>query len=410
VRILVVTNLYPPITFGGYETCCGLVVDRLRERHDVRVLTSDEGAERAQLRSWIWRRLPLFSGVSGDTLTAALVTRHAIREVRWALHESEPELVFVWAGARIPKGAIRVLETCGVPLAFSIHDYWFDRPYDHDPFLRYLAGREKRARAAWSVVTRVANRLPSLRIDLTLVTPVAVCWNSETTRRLTSVSSTIEPVLQQTIYPATIHERRLCALQRKPDEAPTILFVGRVSREKGPEVALRALAALRRDHGIEAALVICGAPAPGINGELLALAQELGIADRVQMIGAVGAEKLAEMLGRAHLLLVPSTWQEPFGLVCLEGALARVPLVASRTGGIPEMLHEEEHVLFFPSGDATAAAAAIARVLGGPRETAARVSRAYVRAKEFSITRYLDQSESFVERAGETLTRRGASR
>jgi glycosyltransferase involved in cell wall biosynthesis len=410
VRILVVTNLYPPVAFGGYETCCGLVVDRLRERHDVRVLTSGQGADRAPPSSWIWRRLPLFSGVSGDTLTAALVTRRAIREVRLALRESEPDLVFVWAGGRIPKGAIRVLETCGVPLAFSIHDYWFDRPYDHDPFVRYLAGRERRARAAWSVVTRGVNRVPSLRIDLTVVTPAAVCWNSETTRRLTSVSSTVEPVFQQTIYPATIHEHRLCALQRKRDERTTILFVGRVSREKGPDVAVRALAALHRDHGIDAGLVMCGAPAPGIKHELRSLAHELGIADRVQMVGAVGVERLAEMLGRARALLVPSMWQEPFGLVCLEGALARIPLVVSRTGGIAEMLREEQDALFFSTGDSTAAAAAIARVLGEPRETAARVSRAYLRAKDFSIARYVNQSESFVEQAGETLTRRGASR
>lgn len=403
MRILVVTNLYPPITLGGYETCCALVVDRLRERHDVRVLTSDEGAQQAQPESWIWRRLPLFSGVSGDTLTAALVTRRAIREVRRALHESEPDLVFVWAGARIPKGAIRVLETSGLPLAFSIHDYWFDRPYDHDPFVRYLAGREKPARAAWSLATRVVNRLPSLRIELSRVTPAAVCWNSETTRRLTSVSSTIQPVLEQTIYPATSHQRRLCGRQRKPDERTTILFVGRVSPEKGPDVALRALAALQRDHGIDAGLVMCGAPAPGINGELNMLAQELGIAERVRMIGAVASEELADLLARAHVLLVPSTWPEPFGLVCLEGALARIPLVASRTGGLPEMWREEDHVLFFPGGDAAAAAAAIARVLAEPGESASRVARAYARAKEFSIARYLDASETFLAQADETL-------
>jgi glycogen synthase len=410
VRILVVTNLYPPVTFGGYETCCGLVVDHLRELHDVWVLTSEDGVERAQARSWIWRRLPLFSGVSGDTLTAALLTRRAIREVRRALHESRPDLVFVWAGARIPKGAIRVLETCGVPLAFSIHDYWFDRPYDHDPFVRYLAGREQPARAAWSVLTRVVNRSPSLRLDLSSVTPAAVCWNSDTTRRLTSVSSTVEVLLEQTIYPATIHQRRLCDIQRKPDARTTILFVGRITPEKGPDVALRAIAALQRDQGIEAELVMCGAPAAGIEGKLRALADELGIAERVRMTGAVGADKLADMYAGAHVLLVPSVWEEPFGLVCLEGALARVPLVASRTGGIPEMLREEEHALFFPSGDATAAAAAIARALTQPQETAARVSRAHGRAKEFSVARYLEESESFVERARETLTRSGAPR
>ena len=121
-----VSNLYPPVTAGGYEVCCELVVDRLRGSHDVRVLTGDEHALDAPSQSWIWRRLPLFSAVSGDTLTAAWVTRSAIREVRRALDDFVPDLVFVWAGSRIPKGAIRVIETAAVPLVFSIHDHWFD--------------------------------------------------------------------------------------------------------------------------------------------------------------------------------------------------------------------------------------------------------------------------------------------
>ena len=60
VRILVVTNLYPPIAEGGYELCCGLVVARLRERHDVHVLTSDQRASEAPPDPSIQRSLPLF--------------------------------------------------------------------------------------------------------------------------------------------------------------------------------------------------------------------------------------------------------------------------------------------------------------------------------------------------------------
>jgi hypothetical protein len=58
-----------------------------------------------------------------------------------------------------------------------ILDYWFDRPYEHDPFMRYLLGGETGVRAAWARLMRVGNRLPSLRVDeLNRVTPAAVCW------------------------------------------------------------------------------------------------------------------------------------------------------------------------------------------------------------------------------------------
>jgi glycosyltransferase involved in cell wall biosynthesis len=408
MRILVVTNLYPPVAHGGYEACCQLVVDRLRERSDVRVLTSDERAHDAPRESWIWRRLPLFSGAS-DTFTAAPLTRRAIREVRRALADFVPDFVFVWAGSGIPKGAIRVLETEGVPLAFSIHDYWFDRPYEHDPFVRYLVGGETGVRAVWSRLMRVCNRLPSLGVDdLSRVTPAAVCWCSESTRRLTSISATVDPVLEQTIHPATNHESTLSNLQRQPGERTTIAFVGRVSAEKGPDVALRALSALGREHGIDADLVLCGNAAADIGRELEELGRELGISDRVRLMGALGPEALAHVLASAHVLIIPSVWQEPFGLVCLEGALARIPVVASRSGGMTEILVDEEHALFFPIGDAGAAAAAIARVLTQPDETAARVARAFARASEFSIARYLRESESFVTQAYDVLVAQSA--
>jgi glycosyltransferase involved in cell wall biosynthesis len=404
MRVLVVTNLYPPVALGGYEACCQLVVDRLRERHDVRVLTSDQRADAVPSESWIWRRLPLFSGISGDTLTAAPVTRRAIREVRRALERFAPEFVFVWGGAGIPKGAIRVLETARVPLAFSVLDYWFDRPYETDPFVRYLLGGETGTRAVWSAVMRAANRLPSLRVDdLSRVTPAAVCWCSEATRGLTSVSATVEPVLTETIHLATNHETALSNLQREPGDRTTIAFVGRVTAEKGPHVAIRAVHALARDHGIDADLVLCGTADSAMGAELKELGRELGVSDRVRLLGALGPDALAKVLARAHVLIVPSIWQEPFGLVVLEGALARVPVVASQSGGMTEILSDEQHALFFPIGDPGAAATAIARVLTQPEETAARVRRAFARAHEFSVARYVRECESFVDRAYDTL-------
>ena len=134
------------------------------------------------------------------------MTRRAIREVRATLEEFAPELIFMWAGSVIPKGAIRVLENAGVPLAFSIHDYWFDRPYEADPYTRYLSRGQGGIRGLWGYVVRLCNRLPSLNVELDATSDTAVCWNSETTRRLTQISPTVRPVLMETIYPASIHE------------------------------------------------------------------------------------------------------------------------------------------------------------------------------------------------------------
>jgi glycogen synthase len=115
---------------------------------------------------------------------------------------------------------------------------------------------------------------------------------------------------------------------------------------------------------------------------------------------------VGDLLAGASALVVPSTWQEPSGGVCLEGGLARVPVVASRSGGMPEGLREEEHALYFPIGHADACADALARVLTDTAETEARTARAFERARQFSFDNYMAQMDEFLAAAVSEHTRR----
>jgi glycosyltransferase involved in cell wall biosynthesis len=112
------------------------------------------------------------------------------------------------------------------------------------------------------------------------------------------------------------------------------------------------------------------------------------------------------VLARAHAMIVPSTWDEPFGLVTIEGAFARVPLVASDVGGIGEGMRDEQHSLLFARGDAHAAAAALARTLGEPEQTAARVERASERPQDYRLEPYLKEQERFALDAHDALRAR----
>ena len=83
------------------------------------------------------------------------------------------------------------------------------------------------------------------------------------------------------------------------------------------------------------------------------LAERLGVADAITLaMASARPSRRPRRWRRAHALIVPSTWDEPFPLVTIEGALARVPLVASDVGGIGEGMHDEEHALLFARGDA----------------------------------------------------------
>src|SRR5436309_2604827 len=137
MRIFVVSTLYPPVAQGGYEVECAGVVERLRERHDVRVLTSDEDRASAGAEPQVSRELALLTQDPRGALLAPAASLRAARVARKAL-EWEPELVYCWNGASVPQAALRVLADSGVPLAFRVCEHWFGRLFRVDQFLREL--------------------------------------------------------------------------------------------------------------------------------------------------------------------------------------------------------------------------------------------------------------------------------
>lgn len=404
MRILVVTNLYPPVVRGGYEMECAGVVERLRERNEVRVLTSRHGRRDAPPEEGVARVLPFLPFGRRHSVAAPLSTPRAARLTRRAVEAFRPEFVFVWNGSQIPHAALRILADTGLPLAYRVCEHWFGRLYVGDRFMRHLAPGERGLRGAWARLVRAVNRGdPALRLDPARTSRAAISWNSDALRRLTPMPPSVEPVLERTIHPVTSQAARFERLERRPAERPTIAFVGALKEEKGPDVACRALALLRSRHGIDARLVMAGPVERRMRRRLEALGRELGVAGEVELAGRLGTDALGELLGSAHTLVVPSVWEEPFGLVCLEGALARVPIVASRVGGIPECVRDREHALLFPPGDADACAAALAETLSDVQATRDRVARAFERGRELSLERYLDESERFVADATAAL-------
>ncbi len=119
-----------------------------------------------------------------------------------------------------------------------------------------------------------------------------------------------------------------------------VLFLGRLQRVKGPDLAIRAAAeAFRRDpEGTEdVVLVVVGGPSGPHGPEevalLVELARDLGIGDRVRFLPPHPHDRLPEIYAAADVLLMPSR-SESFGLVALEAQASGVPVVASAVGGL----------------------------------------------------------------------------
>jgi glycogen synthase len=124
---------------------------------------------------------------------------------------------------------------------------------------------------------------------------------------------------------------------------PWIVFLGRLTFQKGPDHFLRA-AAIVAQHHQDARFLICG------SGDMLdalrQLACELELADRVEFRGFLDPPAVDQLLGQSSLLVMSSV-SEPFGLVALEALRAGTPVIVSRQSGVREVLGHSLQVDFW---------------------------------------------------------------
>jgi glycosyltransferase involved in cell wall biosynthesis len=153
-----------------------------------------------------------------------------------------------------------------------------------------------------------------------------------------------------------------------PHDAAVVAVVGRVSDWKGQDVMVRALAdaRLRQRHVIG---VIAGEAWPGAEDRLqrvLALAQRLGVRERLRMVGF--RDDIDTVYAAADVVAVPSTEPEPLGDVAIEAAACGAALVASGHGGLSEVVRDRETGRLVPPGDSVALAAVVAELIDDPAQ------------------------------------------
>lgn len=218
-------------------------------------------------------------------------------------------------------------------------------------------------------------RGPTLR---QLVSPRVLAHAFRHARTVITVSQTVASAIEERFPTRRIvivpnAADHLEVLPRATGPGP-LLHIGHVERRKNLELLLEALAV---DPGLPD-LLLAGAPKAAEDLRLLRRARELGVANRVALLGTVTDRQLAELLAEAACVVIPSSL-EGFGIGVLEAQRARVPLAVSRAGALPEVAGTE--VPSFAPDDPAEAAHAIRAALD-TRET--ELDRLAAQAARFS--------------------------
>lgn len=172
------------------------------------------------------------------------------------------------------------------------------------------------------------------------------------------------------------------------ERSKPLAVLARLVSEKGVDVAIRAMSELAKSERVPRLTVIGSGPE---EHALRSLADVLGIGERVDFAGMLQGEDLRVELNRHRILIVPSVYDEPFGIVCLEGMACGCAVVASNAGGLPDAVGDAG--VLFERGDPAALAATLVPLLDSVENPfAAAVSKHLERHTATAIANaYLEQ-------------------
>jgi len=357
---------YPPIVVGGL----GRHVDALARElaaagHDVRVVTRGEAESVVEeVRDGVQVRRSAVDPIAIDFTTETLLAwaqaaEHAmVRAALPLVRRWRPDVVHAhdWL---VAQSGVTLAQVTGAPLVATIHateagrsQGWLPRPLN----LAIHSVERWLVHHAAAVITCSS----TMHDEVTQLFEVP-------DERVTVVPNGIDPARWRVTPRA-----RAAARARVTGDGPLVVFAGRLVHEKGLQTLFDCLPDLRRAHpGLRLLVVGTG----GYEGQLQARARRLRVARAVEWSGFVSESELAPLLAAADVAVVPSLY-EPFGIVALEAAAVRTPVVVAATGGLVDLIGSGVAAASFPARDAVALTAAVSAILADPQGATRATARA----------------------------------
>jgi glycogen(starch) synthase len=391
LRILTIGSMYPPHHLGGYEVIWRGCVSDLRQRgHAVRVLASDyrddtpladDSDVHRQLR-WYWRDHDFPPLGARERLS---LERHNRRVLAQHLAEFQPDVVLWFAMGGMSLALMEQVRRAGIAAVGFVADTWMDYAFERDGWQNAWRRRPRLA--------GLASRLTGVATGVEPGPQAHWLFISEYTRQ-TSLKERGWTLPSTALAHSGIDPARFVRSD-PPPWRDALLYSGRIDPRKGIDTAISALAQL----GDEATLTVAGGGDPVHRAELEALADRLGLSDRVRFLGAV--DDLPRVYAEADALIFPVVWDEPWGLVPIEAMAVGRPVVATGTGGSGEYLRDGENCLLYPPGDSAALAAALTRLREDPELRGRLVAGGDVTAARYTEEAFNDVVElALLEAAG----------
>jgi glycogen synthase len=420
MRILFLTNFYPPHGLGGgEELSCRQVVEGLKQRgHTTLVLTSMHGTNNVPVEAdGTYRSLYLEVDLVPWRHSITFFTKRKAREkhnlqcFERVLEQFEPDIVFIWGMYNLPR-SLPVLAEARYPdkVVYRFATYWPTLSSPHEFYWRAL-GRKWYSRLLKQVLGHIALAMLARENQQSSLNFKHVICVSAATRNVlvedgipVANARVIHTGLDAKQYLNGKHNRQV----GRDNQNLNLLYAGRLVAEKGVDTAIKALEKLVLGQDLRnIRLSVAGSDSTDYENSLRYQVTQAGLNDYVSFLGHVSAEEMPKLLQKFDVILVPSTWPEPFSRMVLEGMISGLVVVATPTGGTTEILTDGENGLLFAPGDAEDLAQKIASLAADP-EFRHRLALAGQRTvvERFTMTKMMDEIESYLQEVADVSTRK----
>jgi len=404
MRILCLSNFYPPASRGGYDQWCQEVSDGLRSKGQaVEVLTSDYGKSTLQTSdpAWVHRSLHLEMELASLKNAFRFFAQRTQRErdnvkrVRDFIERFKPDVALVWGMWNLHYSIPALIEQqMSGRVAYYMGDYWPTLPnqfenYWNAPPRSVFTGLPKLLLKPLARAILAREKRPDVKCEHVLFP--SVFMQNEFRKK------GIVPPHTQIVYGA-VDTSPYTVGRKKQGAGLSLLYIGRLSQEKGVHTAIQAVGYLVRERGFkDIKLTIVGEGEPEYEAHLHQLVMQEEAAAFVTFVPAQPREALPALYQQADVFLFTSIWTEPFGRVIVEAMASGLVVIGAPVGGAAEIMKENENALIFTPGDAVSLARQVQRLIESPalreqlanggRETA--VSRFDIRRMTAEIETYL---------------------
>ena len=404
MRILFLSNFFPPARPGGYTQWCHEVTERLAKRgHAIGVLTSRYEREKAPASEQDIYRLLHLEGDLAYYQPLHFFTkwkkqhRENLVFLEQTVKNFAPDLIFIWGMWALSK-ALPALAEQLLPnrVVYYMSDYWPSALDMHTAYWQ-LPARRWPMQVPRQVLSKVAMSMLAEEGQPDLQLQQVICVSARVRDLLVEAGLPVQNA--RIIHGGTDIERFPVVRKRDYQSGHLkLLYAGQMVHHKGVHTAIEAMARLVNNKKINhITLTLVGSGHPDYEAFLRDLVERERLHDFVIFHKPVSKDKIPAFLQEFDVLMFPSIYEEPLARVTQEAMASGLVVVGTTTGGTEEILKDGETGLTFMPEDADGLAEQVTRLIINP-DLCCRLAQAgrQIVLDNFTLDKMVEEIEAYL--------------